>query len=151
MRRAAVILALVLIAETATAQTTGYKIARKPRMGLVLTGAGLLAFGYVASVLTAALEGFAGQSPSLLVPLAGPWIGFGWDRAHASGCALDVSSSCPSTVLVDVGLVTVGLVELAGAVLLPIGLVSHEVRTKVTVTASLGWRQGPILGLVGRF
>ena len=151
MRRAAVTLAFLLAAHGAAAQTTGYKVARKPRMGLVLTGAGLLAFGYAASVLTAAIEGFHGLSPVLLVPVAGPWIGFGWDMANPNRCPLDVTSAGCSSLAVDPGLVAIGLVEVAGAVLLPIGLVPHETKTKVTVTPTFGWRGGPSIGLLGRF
>lgn len=151
MRRAPVTLALILAAHAAAAQTTGYKVARKPRMGLVLTGAGLLAFGYAASVLTAAVEGFRGVSPVLLVPLAGPWIGFGWDMANPGRCPLDATGVDCQSFAVDPGLVAVGLVELAGAVLLPAGLARHEVRTKVTVTPTVAWRGGPILAVSGRF
>ena len=151
MRRAAVTLAIVLCVQSASAQTTGYTLARKPRMGLVLSGAGLLVGGLVASIVTAAADGFGGVSPYVLIPFAGPFIGFGWDRANPNACSLDVDTSGCNSVLVDVGLVAVGLVESTGAALLAVGLVPHEVRTKVTVTPSFTWRRGPVFGVAGTF
>jgi hypothetical protein len=64
MRRAAVTLAIVFATSTATGQTTGYKLARKPRMGLVYAGAGMLAGGFIASFITAIAYSFRVYRPS---------------------------------------------------------------------------------------
>jgi hypothetical protein len=159
MRRAAVTLALVLVTEAATAQTTGlvggYTVARKPRMSLVVTGAATLVGSYLLGVVTAGLVSFSGVSPYLLVPIAGPFLGFGWDRANTPrACPLDVGSpqsGCADATLVDVGLFVMGLAQVTGAVLLATGLVRHEVRTKVTVTPSFTWRGGPVFAVSGNF
>jgi hypothetical protein len=134
MRRAAVTLAIVFATSTATGQTTGHKLARKPRMGLVYAGAGMLAGGFIASFITAIAYSFKGLSPVVLVPVAGPFIGFGWDMAHQDRCPLDVSTGSCSSLLVDPGLFAMGLVETIGVGLLSVGLVPHEVRTPVNVT-----------------
>jgi len=134
MRRAAVTLALVLLAESASAQTTGYTLARRPRTSLIVTGGAMLVLGWIASIITAAADGFHGESPLVMIPVAGPFVGFGWDRANPSACPLDVDTSGCNAVLVDVGLFTVGLTELTGAVLLGVGLVPRDVHTSVTVS-----------------
>ncbi len=138
MRRAAVTLAIVFAVSTATrpcdAQTTGYKVSRKPRMGLVYAGAGMLAGGFIASFITAIAYSFKGLSPVVLVPVAGPFIGFGWDMANQSRCPLDVNTGSCSSLLVDPGLFAMGLVETIGVGLLSVGLVPHEVRTPVNVS-----------------
>lgn len=151
MRRAVVTLGFLLLAESAGAQTSGYKLARTPRMGLVATGGGMLAAGFVAAVITAAVVGFRGVSPLVMIPLAGPFVGVGWDLAHPSVCPLDVPTNGCNGLLVDPGLVAIGLVEVTGAVLLAVGLVPHEVRTKVTVTPTFAWRDGPFAGFSVRF
>ena len=114
---AALGLAIVLATSSADAQTTGYKVARKPRMGLVYAGAGMLGVGVVLGLVGAIASKFEGMSPWLVVPVAGPWVAFGWDMANP-----------------DPGLVAMGVVETVGATLLSIGLVPHEVKTKVTVS-----------------
>ena len=136
MRRAAVTLAIVFASHAASAQTAGYKVARQPRMGLVLTGASMLALGWAASAIAAAAENFAGDSPWLLVPLAGPWIGL---------------AAPNQSIATDAGLVAIGLTQATGAILLAVGLVPHEVRSKVTVTPTFGWSHGPSAGICGRF
>jgi len=133
MRRAAVTLALVLLAESASAQT-GYTLARKPRTSLIVTGGAMLVLGWIASIITAAADGFHGESPLVMIPIAGPFVGFGWDRANPSACPLGVDASSCDSVLVDVGLFAVGLTELTGAVLLGVGLVPRDVHTKVTIS-----------------
>ncbi len=151
MRRAAVILALILATQSAAAQTTGYKVAHKPRMALVLTGAGLLGLGFGLSVLSAGLMGFGGISPLIMIPVAGPWIGFGWDMANPHACPLQVNTTDCSSLWVDPGLVAYGIVELTGAVLLGVGLVPYDQKTKVNVTPTFAWRDGPRLGFAVRF
>lgn len=151
MRRAAVILALILASRSVDAQTAGYKVAHKPRMPLVLTGAGLLGLGFGLSVVSAALYGFAGISPLIMIPIAGPWIGFGWDMANPHACPLQVNTASCSSLLVDPGLVAYGIVELTGAVLLGVGLVPYDQKTKVTVTPTFAWRDGPRLGFALHF
>jgi hypothetical protein len=154
MRRAAVTLALIFAARNASAQNanaTGYKIAHKPRMALVLTGAGLVGLGFSLSVLTAALEGFGGISPLIVIPLAGPWIGFGWDMANPKACPLDVNTVDCSSFVVDPGLVAYGVVEFVGAVLLGVGLVPHDQKTKVNVSPTFAWHDGPRFGLALHF
>ncbi len=148
MRRSAVILAIVLAASTAHAQTSGYRVARKPRMALVLTGAGLLVSGFIASLIGAIGDSFEGQSPVMLVPVVGPWLAFGWDMANPHKCPLDVPTSGCSSLAVDPALVALGLVEVTGAAFLGIGAVPHEVRTQVTITPTFGYRQ---VGLLLRF
>lgn len=150
MRRAAVILALILASRSADAQT-GYKVAHKPRMALVLTGAGLVGVGFALSVFIAATEGFGGISPVLMIPVAGPWIGFGWDVANPSTCPLQVNTVDCQSYVVDPGIVGVGAVEFVGTVLLATGLVPHDQRTKVNVTPTFAWRAGPRLGFAVRF
>lgn len=142
MRRAVVILTLVLVAQSAHAQT-GYKVARRPRMGLVLTGAGLIGLGVAVSVLIAATENFGGISPLVIVPVAGPWIGFGWDVANSKSCPLQVNTVDCQSYLVDPSVVAVGVVELVGVVLLAVGLVPQNVKTKVTINPTFAWHDGP--------
>ncbi len=134
MRRAAVTLAIVFATSSASAQTTGYKVSRKPRMGLVYAGAGMLAVGFVASVISAVAYSFKGLSPVLLVPVAGPFVGFGWDMANQNRCPLDVPTASCSSLLVDPGLFAMGLAETVGVALLSIGLVPRDAKTKVTVS-----------------
>ncbi len=134
MRRVAVTLAIVLATSSAHAQTTGYKVARKPRMGLVYAGAGMLGVGVVLGLVGAIASKFEGMSPWLAVPIAGPWVAFGWDIANPKSCPMNVSTVDCSSLAVDPGLVALGAVETIGAALLGIGVVPHEVKTKVTVS-----------------
>jgi len=148
MRRAAVTLAMIFAAQSASAQT-GYKIAHKPRTAFVLTGAGLLGLGFGLSALSAGLESFAGQTPWMVVPIAGPWIALGLNGS-SSACNLQ-TNDCSSKALFDVGLVGIGLTEAVGAVLLGVGLVPQDQKTQVNVTPSFAWRDGPRVGVTVRF
>jgi len=151
MRRSAVILAIVFATSSATAQTTGYKVARKPRMGLVYAGAGMLAVGEVLGFIGAIASGFQGMSPWMALPIAGPFVAFGWDMSNPNRCPLDLTTSCSPSLLVDPGLVAMGVVETVGAVLLGIGLVPHEVKTKVTVSPIFDFHHGARFGVAVRF
>ncbi len=148
MRRAAVTLALIFAAQNANAQTTGYKISHGPRMALVLTGAGWIGLGFGLSVLSTALESFAGQTPWMVVPIAGPWVALGLNGGNA--CNLQ-TNDCSSKALFDFGLVGLGLTEAVGAVLLAIGLVPHDQKTAVHASPTFAWRDGPRLGLAVHF
>lgn len=135
MRRVAVTLAIVLATSAASGQTTGYKVARKQTLGLIYAGAGILVVGELLGLVGAIASKFEGLSSLLVVPVAGPFIAFGWDMANPSSCPLDINTAgCPSSLAVDPGLVAMGVVETVGVTLLSIGLVPHDVKSKVTVS-----------------
>ncbi len=134
MRRAAVTLAIVFATQAVSAQTTGYKVSRKPRMGLVYAGAGMLGVGVVLGLVGAIASKFEGLSPALVVPVAGPWIVFGWDMANPKSCPMNVTTTDCSSFAVDPGLVALGVVETVGVTLLAIGLVPRDVKTQVKVS-----------------
>ncbi len=138
----------------ANAQTAGYRLARKPRLALAISGGATLASGYILGVVAAVVAGFGGLAPAILVPIAGPFIGLGWDVANPNGCPLNYDiPNCKGTN-VDPTLAFAGGVQVVGATLLAIGLVPHDVRMKATVTSFLptfAWHDGPRLVFVGRF
>ncbi len=151
MRRAAVTLAMIFAAQNASAQAssaTGYKIAHKPRMALVLTGAGLIGLGFGLSVVSAALESFAGQTPWMVAPIAGPWVALGLNGGNA--CNLQ-TNDCSSKALFDFGLVGLGLTEAVGAALLTIGLVPHDQKTAIHASPTFAWQGGPRVGVAIHF
>ncbi len=125
----------------------GVRVERKPRTALAITGAAIFGGGWVLSFLVALSESFAGISPAVLVPLAGPWIGLGYDASGASSCPLGAQSPDCNAFSPDVAMAIAGGLELVGATLFGIGMVPHEVKRPVRVAPSVSFAGGPRFGL----
>ncbi len=117
MRRSAVTLALVLATQTAAAQTSAYRVVRKPRMAMAFAGAGFLLGGYALSVITTFTPAARGEAWTA-APLVGPWVAL----ARGTQQPLD-----------DLTFVAQGLFQAAGAILLAVGLVPREVHVQQTI------------------
>ncbi len=150
-------IALVLCAQAARAEggppaaavdsVGGVRIVRRPRLALAITGAAVFGSGYILSFLVALAGGFGGISPVVLVPIAGPWIGFGYDMAHASLCPLDVDSFDCQAFSPDLAMAFAGGLQLIGATLFGVGMVRHDVKKSVRLAPTFSFASGPRLGL----
>jgi len=135
----------------AHAQVAGYRITRKPRLALAISGAATLASAYILGVVAAVVAGFGGLAPAILVPVVGPFIGLSWDLANPSACPLNYDIPNCKATNVDPTLAFAGSLQVIGTTLLAVGLIPHDVKTKVTITPTFGWRSGPHFGLTARF
>ena len=125
----------------------GVRVVRKPRLALAISGAAIFGSGYVLSFLVALAGGFGGISPVVLVPLAGPWIGFGYDMANPYRCPLGVESPDCTAFAVDLPLAFAGGLQLVGATLFGVGMVRHDVKRPVRVAPTFSFASGPRLGV----
>jgi len=162
MRRAVcAALVIALCVRTALADETpppsavdlvhGFRVERKPRIALAITGAALFAGGYLGAVLVALIEGLQGVSPLVLVPLAGPWIGIGWDAAHPNSCPLDVNATDCASSSPDLALGIAGGLQVVGATMFGVGMVRHDVKKTITVTPTFSLVGRPFIGIRGVF
>ena len=157
MRPSCAAIAIVLCASAVRAEggppaaavdsVRGVRIERKPRVALAITGASLFAGGYLLSFLVALAEGFGGISPVVLVPLAGPWIGFAYDMANPYSCSLGVQSTDCAAFSFDPFIAFAGGLQLVGATLFGVGMIRHDVKRPVRVTPTFSLVGGPRLGV----
>lgn len=134
----------------------GYRVVRQSRRGLVIAGSivGGIAYGF--SITGAVGADFDNKSGSLLVPVLGPWImlalGGASDKCQSGsyGSYCETNSGLRSMLVLD------GLMQVAGATMLAVGIGlprTRLVRRDVTVSMapmSLG-RDGYGVGAVGQF
>ena len=129
----------------------GFHVERKPRLALAITGASIFAAGYIGSVIVALASQMRGISPVVLVPLAGPWIGFGYDMTHPTACPLDANVPDCGAFAVDVELPIVGALQLIGATMFGVGMIRHDVKKPVSVAPTFSFVGGPVVGIRGVF
>jgi hypothetical protein len=145
------LVAQVASAETRGDQLHGYRVVRKQRKPLIITGAALLAGGYLGAALVAWASSFQGISPVMFVPIAGPFIGLVYDATTKQVCPLGASYSqnC-NGVGIDPWMGFVGGLQVLGGAMLAVGLVPHEVKVR-TVMPTFSFDHGPGIGLRGTF
>ncbi len=128
---------------------SGYRVEERPRRGLVLTGYILTGIGYGAAVVAAAGADFENQSSWLLMPWIGPWLTLGLrdyrckDLNQRGEQGIDTASEgadCTSDALVLTGLITDGLLQGAGGILLLIGYVATK---QQLVRSDFTWHVAP--------
>ncbi len=125
----------------------GVRVDRKPRVALAITGGAVFAGGWVLSFLVALSESFGGISPAVLVPLAGPWIGLGYDLSGASSCPLGARRADCTSFSPDLAMGIAGGLELVGATLFGVGMIPHDIKRPVHVAPSITFTGGPRVGL----
>lgn len=108
----------------------GYHVEDKPRAGLVTAGFLVAGIPYGLSAITAWAADGKNESGWLFVPFAGPWVTLG-RRAYT--CNLDASNQttsqslgCVADVFAVMGLITDGIMQVAGGSLLLAGYVATK-------------------------
>lgn len=99
----------------------GYVLDERRRWWMIILGGALFGIGYVGSIAVGGDHDFDNGFGFTPIPLAGPWITM---ATHDDEC-LD-EDFCVEDSSVDAQLGALGVLQLAGAVLLPIGLMSTK-------------------------
>lgn len=94
----------------------GYVLEERPRWWMIISGGVLFATGYVIGIAAANERDFSDGMGFSAIPIAGPWISL----AMVEDCSDDISCSDEESIRAQ--LLVSGVFQLAGAVLLPIGL-----------------------------
>jgi len=121
----------------------GYHVEKRAAMGLIGTGIGMAALGYVVGLGVAASHDFEGSLGWMTVPIVGPWPAVAGNRVYCGAQTVDAARHCLDDAYVratTIAIVAVdGMVQATGVALLVAGLLSGNselVRDdKVHVTA----------------
>lgn len=97
----------------------GYVLDERRRWWMIIAGGALFGIGYIAAVAAANEHDFQSGLGFTAVPIAGPWIAL---ATHDENCSDDII--CATEDRVEAPLVLGGIMQAAGAVLLPIGIMS---------------------------
>lgn len=100
----------------------GYVLDERRRWWMIITGGALFGLGYIAALAGGSEHDFDHGFGFMAIPVAGPWVTM---ATHDEVCA-DDGEVCFEDNSEDAQLAAVGILQVAGAVLLPIGLMSTK-------------------------
>lgn len=100
----------------------GYVLEERRRWWMIIAGGVLFGVGYAAAIVAGNDHGFDNGLGFSAIPVAGPWVAL---AMHDDHCIDDATCSDEDTHA-DTQLAVGGLLQAAGAVLLPIGLFSQQ-------------------------
>lgn len=136
----------------------GYHVEKRAASGLIGTGIGTVALGYVVGLGVAASHDFEGSLGWMAVPVLGAWPAVAGSHVSCNAQDVPAAKQCLSDAYnqaTTIAIVAVdGMVQATGVVLLIAGLLSGRselVRDDLTLTARQRAEGGFDLGVHGRF
>jgi len=145
----------------------GYRVEYRSRRGLVIAGSIVGGIAYGLSLGVAISDNFSDKTALLAIPVLGPWLNLAMSKGQKNCSALSNSTysysysseydSCQSdNDALKIVWVTDGLMQLAGATMLTLGLALPTSKlvyrgVSMSVTPSRVGRDGYGLGAVGQF